>query len=138
MISKTEIAYFNAAKAVSKLSNHKHKLGCIVVNKHRIISSGYNSMDKFHRLQAQLDKEVFTNSECLGPKHAEFSALLPLMYPSCDLSKATIFIYREHKDGSPALARPCSRCMKLIKNLNIKKIKYTTEDGYAVEYIKED
>ena len=50
MISKTELAYFNAAKAVSKLSNHKHKLGCIVVNKHRIISSGYNSMDKFHRL----------------------------------------------------------------------------------------
>lgn len=135
MLSKRETSFFNAAKAVSKLSNHRQKLGCIIVDKHRIISSGYNRCDKYHRIQALLDQKQFCTQACLGPIHAEVDALIPLINNKCDLSKATIYVYREHKDGNLALSRPCSRCMHLIRELNIRKIKYTTENGFAIEFL---
>ena len=135
MITKTNRSFFNAARAVSELSDHKHKLGCVVVLGHRIISSGHNSKSKCHALQARLDKEMF-GCESFGPLHAEVDALLSLIKKRVDLSRASIYIYREHKDGTPALAHPCSRCMGLIKRCGIKKIYYTTNDGYAVENVE--
>ena len=135
MISKSERAYFNAAKAISKLSDHKQKLGCVVVSNHHIISSGHNSATKYHRLQAELDKKYFGDN-CLGPMHAELDALLPLIKNKFDLSNSTIYVYREHKNGDYAIARPCPRCMQLIKSCGIRKMKYTTEDGFANEYIE--
>ena len=135
MITKTERSFFNAAKSVSELSDHRHKLGCVVVLGHRIISSGRNSKTKCHKVQAMMDKAMF-GCESLGPVHAEVDALLPLIRKKVDLSRASIYVYREHKDGSPALAHPCSRCMKLIKECGIKRIHYTTDFGYAVENVE--
>lgn len=135
MITKTERSFFNAAKSISELSDHRHKLGCIVVLGHRIIGSGRNSKTKCHKVQAMMDKEMF-GCESLGPVHAELDALLPLIKKRVDLSRSAIYIYREHKDGTPALAHPCSRCMKLIKECGIKKIHFTTNDGYAVENVE--
>lgn len=133
MIGKTNKAYFRAAKAVSELSDYpKHKLGCVVVSKHRIISSACNSKSKCHPLQAKLDAEKYGVS-CPGKCHAEIAALLPLIRDKVDLSNASIYVFREHKDGSLAMARPCSSCQKMIKQLKIKKCFYTIESGYAVE-----
>ena len=134
-MTKTEKSFFNAARAVSELSDHKHKLGCVVVLGHRIVSSGHNSKTKCHKLQAMLDKEVF-GDESFGPLHAEVDALLPLIKRRINLSRASIYIYREHKDGTLALAHPCSRCMRLIKQCGVKRIYYTTNDGYAVENVR--
>ena len=135
MISKANRSFFNAARAVSELSDHKHKLGCVVVLGHRIISSGHNSKSRCHALQARLDKEMF-GCESFGPVHAEVAALIPLIKKRIDLSRATIYVYREHKDGTPALAHPCSRCIGLIKQCGIKRIHYTTNNGYAVENVE--
>lgn len=136
MISKSERAYFNAAKAISSMSDHKQKLGCVVVLGHKIVSSGCNSNSRKHKMQALLDKKEF-GSECPGFLHAETDALLPLIRNNINLQFATIYIYREHKNGEVGMARPCSRCMKVIKRCGIQKIKYTTESGYAFEHIKE-
>ena len=130
MMTKKEIAYFEAAKAISKLSNHNQKMGCVIVNKHKIISSGYNSETKCHRLQAELDMNYY-KMQSAGKLHAETSALLPLR--RTDLSKASIFIYRETKDGTKALARPCPCCQKLIKQFGIKHIYYTGSDSLIYE-----
>lgn len=133
MIGKTNKAYFRTAKAVSELSNYPiHKIGCVIVKGHRIISSGHNSKTKCHPLQAKLDTEKY-GTECPGKCHAEIMALLPLMKNKTDLSNASIYIYREHKDGSLAMAKPCSSCQKVIKQLGIKKIFYSIEHGYAIE-----
>ncbi len=129
-MTKKEIAYFEAAKAISKLSNHNQKMGCVIVNKHKIISSGYNSETKCHRLQAELDMSYY-KMESSGKIHAETSALLPLR--RTDLSKASIFIYRETKDGTKALARPCPCCQKLIKQFGIKHIYYTGNNSLVYE-----
>ena len=133
MIGKANKAYFRAAKAVSELSDYPiHKLGCVVVSKHSIISSGCNSKSKCHPLQAKLDTEKY-GVECAGKCHAEISALLPLIRDKVDLSNASIYVFRQHKDGTLAMARPCSSCQKMIKELKIKKCFYTIESGYAVE-----
>lgn len=40
------------------------------------------------------------------------------------------------KDGMSGMARPCPRCMRLIKSLGIKRINYSTQGGFAEEIIK--
>lgn len=133
MIGKTNKAYFRAAKAVSELSDYPiHKLGCVIVSKHRIISSGCNSKSKCHPLQAKLDMEQY-GVQCAGRCHAEISALLPLIRDKVDLSNASIYVFRQHKNGTLAMARPCSSCQKMIRQMKIRKCFYTIENGYAVE-----
>lgn len=134
-MTKTERAYFAAAKAVSELSDHKHKIGATVVLKHRIVSSACNSDCKTHPLQKQYNKYRFAEDsphKC----HAELSALVPLIRDGVDLSSASIFTYRQHKNGNLACARPCKSCMQLIKDCGIRHIFYTTEDGFAREDLK--
>ena len=133
-LSKRDRAYFRSAQAVSELSDFRLHVGCVVVDKHRIISSGFNR-EKGHPMQAQMDRATFNCIDCLGKQHAEFSALLPLIKQKVNLSGATIYTYREKKDGTLGMARPCSRCMSLIKSCGIKRIKYTTDDGFASEVL---
>lgn len=131
--SRHELTFFNIAKDISTFSDHRSKLGCVVVDKHRIISSGHNSQTKCHRVQADIDKKYFGLDNCKGPVHAEVSALIPLIKRKQDLTGSTLYIYRQTDNGKIAMARPCARCMSLIKACGIKKIKYTTVDGYAFE-----
>lgn len=49
------------------------------------------------------------------------------------LPNATLVTYRNKKDGSLGMSRPCDRCMQLIKKLGIKKLLYTTDNGFAEE-----
>lgn len=133
-ITGKEKAYFRIAKNVSTLSDHRCKIGCVIVDGHRVISSGYNSNSKVHRLQAEIDTEYF-GCTCYGKVHAETSALIPLINSKYDLRNATVYTYREDRNGQIAISRPCPRCMSLIKKCGIKKIKYTTNDGFAKEYI---
>lgn len=129
------MSFFKAAKAMSELSDFdRAHIGCVVtIGSHRIVSSGYNST-KSHPLQKQLNKERF-NADSGHSLHAEVAALLPLMKENIDFSKVEIYTHRNYKDGTMALSRPCKSCMKLIRDLGIKKINYTTADGYACEYV---
>ena len=131
-IGKADLSYLNFAKQVSTQSNHKHKIGCVVVSGHKIISSGHNSDTKTSPIQARLDSEHF-NCECAGKVHAETEALLYYIRHHISLSGATLYTFRQKKNGSYGCARPCPRCMQLIKMVGIKKIVYTTDDGIAKE-----
>ena len=136
-IGSRDKAFFKAAKAVSALSDHKYKIGCVIVDKHRIISSGSNSNTKCHPIQADLDKRMF-NCECAGKLHAEVASIIPLLKYKPDLSRSILYTYREYKDGSLAMARPCARCIQFIKSVGIKRIRYTTSDGFASEIIESE
>ena len=136
MLGKSKRAYFSAAKALSDLSDYPFPIGCVVVHRHRIISSGYNSKNNRHGYQARIDKQYY-NVESIGCKHAEMDALLPfLKNTQLDISQATIYIYRQNKLGKKLLARPCPICMSVIKKLGIKRIEYTTDLGFASEVLK--
>ena len=133
-ITKSERAFFRIAKNMSDLSDHRYKIGAAVVIKHRIVSTGTNSDSKCNAHQARLDMATFGGLH-FGKMHAQTDALLPLIKNDVDLTDASLFVYREHKNKAPAMARPCERCMKLIKSCGIKTIYYTTEDGVAIEKI---
>ena len=45
------------------------------------------------------------------------------------LSGATIHVSRVNLNGNPALAKPCNKCLDLIKSVGIKKIIFTTDSG---------
>lgn len=133
-MNKKDEAYFNVAKAVSKTSDFpRYHIGCAVVYKHQLISSGCNCTVT-HPKQRELNRERFNKDTVHHWKHAELSALLPIMNrKDIEWNKIKLYIYRESKDGTKALAKPCYGCQKLIKELGIKKIFYTSNDGYVQE-----
>lgn len=134
-MTRKQKSFFEAAEAISKSSDYPRvHIGCVVTDKnHRIISSGCNS-NKTHPIQKKYNRERFDVDSCHS-LHAEITALLPLMKENIDFSRVEIYTHRRLINGKLGISRPCPSCMRLIKELGIKKIYYTTENGYACEYI---
>lgn len=129
--------YLSMAKNVSTLSDFpRYKLGAIVIYKGSILAHGNNSC-KTSPVQKKYNKErnykteaSFKHTNCT---HAEVNCLNKIKYLDIDFSKTSLFVYREHKNGTKALARPCPACSKMIRDIGIKNVYYTTENGYAYE-----
>lgn len=134
-LSKSHRAYFKAAKSMSELSEFKqHHIGAVVVYGHKIISSGCNS-NKTNPKQKRLNVHRF-EADTPATIHAELSALLPLISrKDINFSDVSLYIYREHKSGELALARPCASCETLIRSLGIRQIYYTGNKSYISEEI---
>lgn len=119
-------------------SDFNNPTGCVVVYKGKIIAKGCNQK-KTHPLQVIYDKERPDVEEgCLNVHslHAESDALFRIMNDTnIKWSKVEVYIYRPLKSKPFGLARPCPSCMKLIKDLGIKKIHYTSDDN---SYITEE
>ena len=135
--TKKQQSFFRVADAVASLSDHKQtKLGCVLVDKHRIISSGHNSSTRCSPLQKKMDVSRFGSPDKhRGPVHAETACLLPLIRQGYDMSRSDLYIVRRHKNGSLALARPCPGCMSLLRANGVRRVFFSVEGGYAVERI---
>lgn len=115
--------YFNLAKKLSYKSDYlAHQLGAVIVRGNELIGIGFNK-----RKTHPLSKTRFNNI------HAELSAIINSGEEN--LNGATIYVYRETKDGELAASRPCVHCLQLLRNVNIRKVYYTTPFGYAEETI---
>lgn len=136
-ISSSQKSFFEIAKKISELSTFHRKnikVGCIVVHGKRIISSGYNS-DKSHPIQKRYNIYRFSD-DTPHTLHAEISALIPIMHDSTlDFSKLKIFIYRQKANGSLGSSKPCQSCRNFMKDLGIKHVYYTTDEGFCHEEI---
>ena len=116
-----KLKYFNLAKKLSKLSDHPvHKHGACLVIGNTVKGLGFNKM-----------KTSPKSNHPYKSLHAEAVAILNA--GKQDLNKATLYIYREIKDGSLANSRPCKYCEQLIKKSRIKEINYTIDNGYKKE-----
>lgn len=134
--------FFNIAKGYSFMSDfsnrHSSKIGAIIAYKNRVISYGYNST-KQHPIQKEYNKYRFIDGNpcdvdlITNSLHAEMMALLNIRGFKGELSKCSIFIYREYKSGSMALVRPCEGCSKALNDYGIKNIYYTTNNGWNYE-----
>lgn len=135
--TKTQQSFFRAADAVSSLSDHHQtKLGCVLVDKHRIVSSGHNSSTRCSPLQKRMDTERFGfPDQHKGLVHAETACLLPLIRRGYDMSRSDLYIIRSHKDGSLVVSRPCPGCMSLLRANGVRRVFFSVEGGYAVEKI---
>lgn len=131
--------YLNMAKDVSRQSDFRqHHLGAVVIYKGSLLASGYNSnkssptAKKYNR-ERGFDVEASYSTNSI---HAEMMTLNKIRYLDIDFSKVKLYIYREHKNGVKAMARPCPACQKMIKDMGIKEIWYTTENGFGYEYME--
>ena len=118
--------------------NKRVRLGCVLVYKNTIISTGYNHENKTSPIQKRYNKYRGYNPD--APKqrniiHAEINCLSKAKYLSIDWGKANLFICRILKNGKRDMARPCPACMNYIKTLGIKNIYYTTDCGWAYERV---
>ena len=129
--------FFRIAAKEAHKSEYFMKVGCVLEYKHQILSEGYNKQ-KSHPLQMKLNKRL-ENPKSYNEnhtQHAEVNAIIQCLDdPDINWEKVTLYTYRPKNSKEFGLARPCPRCMTLIKSLGIKHICYTTEDGYAEEFL---
>jgi len=126
------------AKNASYSGASRVKLGCVAVYHGSVLAKGCN-MDKTHTQQEKYRHLRYDPKKlktyCPSKCHAETSVLTKIKYLDIDFSKVVLVIAREHRNGDSAIARPCAACMAAIKELGIRTIVYSTEEGYAVEYL---
>lgn len=107
-----------ASKQSSKATGVKHKLGAVIVKGGRVLSTGHNEIR-------------FSKYIRFSTVHAEESAILKLLSrrAQSSLMGADLYVSRTTPGGRSGLARPCSRCMELIKAVGIRQVHYTTDNG---------
>lgn len=115
--------------------NFRPAIGAVAVYKGSIVATAYNS-NKTSPLQARYNVYRYSDTSTLAKTHAETSLIQKLRWrfgDSIDWSRVYIYLYREYKDGKLAPSRCCASCIQMLKELGVRKIYYTTEDGYAEE-----
>jgi len=122
-----KIGYFKLAKNASKHSTYKIRVGAVISNK-KPIAVGFNKKKSHPRFS----NPEFNIHSCI---HAEASAVINS--GRIDLNNYIIYIYREKKNRVPANARPCKECLKLLKEVGIRKIYYSIDEKpfYRMEKI---
>lgn len=126
------------ARAVSLLSDFDRvHIGCVLVYNNRVVSAGHNS-NKSHTLQMKYNKyRRLYGDKIIHALHAETMAVQKITHFDVDYRKVVCYNYREGKDGRPMLSRPCPSCMRMLQDLGIRKIVYSTnnENGFCEERI---
>ena len=135
--------YFKFAKQAAQWADYQGTrsapaIGAIAVYKGTIVADAWNP-NKTSPLQARYNVYRYAPADTPCKAHCETQLIQKLRWKfgdSLDWTKVHIYLYREYKDGSLAPSRPCPSCMAMLRDLNIKKIMYTTEDGFAEEKIR--
>ena len=136
MISNTDFRYFNKAHQVAKISDYKKQhVGCVAVYQGQIIGLGCNC-NKTHPVQKKYNR--YRKDLMLPKLHAEISCLNQIKHLDINFSKVKLYIYRIRKDQPFGMARPCPSCMAAIKDLGIRDVYYTTNDGYVYEKLEKN
>lgn len=134
---KGDLHLFKLTREVSLSASYcgSARIGCIVVYRGTVLAKGCNS-DKTHTTQAKFNVYRFKNcgNKYLPSKgHAEILALSKIKYLDIDFARVHLYIYREWKDGTIAMSRPCEACMAAIRSMGVRHIHYTTDCGFAYE-----
>lgn len=136
MLTNSDYKYFNKASHIAAISDYKHQhVGCIAVYQGQVIGLGCNS-NKTHPIQKYYNRYRLDEDSMLPRLHAEINCLNQIRHHNINFSKVKLYIYRIRKDQPFGLARPCPSCMAAIKDLGIKHIYYTTNDGYSYEHLE--
>jgi deoxycytidylate deaminase len=98
--------FLELAKRLCKKSTHKqHHHACVVTIGGAIVAVGYNH----------------------ETTHAEINALKKL-WPN-HRKNVKLYSFRFSKGGKWAMAKPCIRCEKFIRDSGVKIVYYTDKDG---------
>ena len=136
------LSYFKQAhNAMLKSDYHgagsSPRIGVIAEYKGAIIAEAWNT-DKTSVLQNKYNGLRFHNPALPDKSHAETNICQRIRWKfgdSLEWSRVHLYLYRELKNGTLAMSRPCRACMAMLKDFGVRKIYYTTENGYAEERI---
>lgn len=138
MLRNIDYKYFNKARQVANISNYKKQhIGCVAVYQGQVIGLGCNC-NKTHPTQKFYNKYRIKSDNMLPKLHAEISCINQIKHLDINFSKVKLYIYRIRKDQPFGLSRPCPSCMAAIKDLGIRYVYYTTNDGYAYEKLEKN
>lgn len=135
MLSRNDYRYFGKARQAAMVSDfEKTHVGCVAVYKDNIIGIGCN-LEKIYPMQKYYNKyRIHPQKYYYSPKiHAEINCLNSIRHLDINFSKVKLYIYRMRKDQEFGMSCPCPSCMAAIKDLGIKHIYYTTNDGFVYE-----
>lgn len=136
MITQIDYRYFEKARQIAKISDYyKTHVGCIAVYHGNIVGIGCNC-NKTHPTQKYYNKYRKKSEDLLPKLHAEINCINQIKNLNINFSKVKLYIYRIRKDQPFGLSRPCPSCMAAIKDIGIRDIYYTSNDGYVFERIK--
>lgn len=117
-----EFRFLEVAKKASFNSNHKHHhIGVCIVKGGRVLSTGYNTNKKSPRSPHKFHSV-----------HAEVRAVLSA---NTDIEGATAYVFRQTKNGTMAISRPCPSCAQFLIENGIRNIVYSFEGGFKKERI---
>jgi deoxycytidylate deaminase len=115
-MTNRQIRLMDIARKVSKTGDYKFRHGTVIAKGSRILGFGVNST-KTHPKSCSRFKTI----------HSEHQALINAGLN--EIEGAIAFVYRETKDGNPAMSKPCSSCETLLKQAGIKRV-YFSLDSY--------
>lgn len=126
----------NSAVAVAMASPSKKRVGSILLKKRRIIAAACNYDTKTHPIQekyAILASRIHDN-DAYSKKRFLHSEILSLIRAREEGD--TIVIARVGGHGGNKLrdSRPCPLCTLFLKHNGIKKIHYSTPNGFMFEH----
>ena len=138
--SKFDERMFHAAHIEAEKSEYKRfHVGCVIAYKHTIIGRGHNS-NKSHPMQKEYNRyRNFNNTDgnyIHDASHAEVQAISSVNFVTgiqIDWSKVKVYVFRicRGKKLGMGNAKPCPACMNAIKDLGIKKVFFSDDDGYS-------
>jgi deoxycytidylate deaminase len=136
MITKSDYRYFQKARQVASISDYyKTHVGCVAVYHGQVIGIGCNC-NKTHPAQLYYNRYREKDISLMPKLHAEINCLNGIRHLDIDFSKVRLYIYRIRKDQPFGMSRPCPSCMAAIRDLGIKELYYTTNDGYVYEKLE--
>ena len=138
MLRNVDYRYFKKARQIANISDYeKQHVGCVAVYQGQVIGLGCNC-NKTHPMQKFYNKYRMPSDYMLPKLHAEISCINQIKHLDINFSKVKLYIYRIRKDQPFGLARPCPSCMAAIRDLGIRDIYYTTNDGYVYEKLEKN
>lgn len=111
-----------ARQASRKSDHHTHRIGCVIAKRNKVLGSGHNVIKTHPR-----------SPHRFGFIHAEFMAAMQASY---ELQGATVYVFREQKDGTASMAKPCEDCWRFLHECGVKEVVYSFEGSFKKERIK--
>jgi deoxycytidylate deaminase len=108
-----------ARQASLKSGHHTHKMGCVIAKGNKILGTGFNAL-KTHPKSPHAYKSI----------HAEFMAATNAGY---EIEGATVYIFRQQKNGTWSMAKPCPSCHKFLLECGVLEVVYSFEGSFKQE-----
>ena len=130
-LSNRKHTYFESCVREAEKSDIQFQHGCVATLGGKIVARGYNTAKNYSK------HDNFLENTCTC--HAEVNVLRKLYHRSRRTRKMrkfhrmTLYISRVNRFGDCDYnSAPCTRCMEVINNLNIKQIVFYLDNEYHI------